>query len=197
MKMMSLIAVLVLFAALGANAANAEDNEKNCYPVRAEDLKREDAPRFDRFPSKPETIQKKSKVDLKSHPIARRYRTVLREGAAKGPNFAGHYGVVGWGCGTSCLQLAVVNLKSGKVITPGDFTAVTWHHFAADDFEKSGSGPYWALRYKKDSRLLIVVGGLNEGEEREGAFYYVLEKDKLKRIFSVSVQKNNCLEPTR
>jgi hypothetical protein len=197
MKMISLIAVLIFFAALGANAANAEDGGKNCYPVTAKDLIREGAPRFDRFPSKPETIQNKPKVDLKSHPMAGRFRTMLRDGAAKGPNFAGHYAVVGWGCGTSCLQFAVVDLKSGKVIFPGDFSVITWDHFAADDFEKAAAGPYWGLRYQNDSRLLIVVGALNESEERQGAFYYVLEKDKLKKIFSVNIPKNNCPKTTK
>jgi hypothetical protein len=49
-----------------------------------------------------------------------------------------------------------------------------------------------AIRYRIDSRLLIAVGALNEDEKREGAFYYVLQGGKLKRIFAVNVQKDNC-----
>jgi hypothetical protein len=39
---------------------------------------------------------------------------------------------------------------------------------------------------------LIAIGTLDEDEKREGAFYYLLQKGKLKRIFSVNVQKDNC-----
>jgi hypothetical protein len=59
-------------------------------------------------------------VDLSSHPIAREYRTRLRKGAAKGPNFAGHYSVVDWGCGSGCQNFAIVDSINGKVFhTPG------------------------------------------------------------------------------
>lgn len=169
----------------------AEDSGKNCYPITTKDLTRGNAPRFDQYPAKAEQI-KKLKVNLKSHPDARTYRTVLRRGVAEGPNFAGHYSAVGWGCGTSCVQFAVVDVKSGKVIFPDEFTSVMGLHFDADDFEKEGSGPFWGLRYKIDSRLLVVVGMLDEDEKREGAFYYVLEKGKLKRLFDVRVKKDDC-----
>ena len=46
---------------------------------------------------------------------ARRYRTRLRQGAAKGPNFNGHYRLVSWGCGTNCIGWAVIDLASGTV----------------------------------------------------------------------------------
>jgi len=37
-----------------------------------------------------------------SSPEWREYRTMLRKGAKKGPNFASHFTVVQWGCGTQC-----------------------------------------------------------------------------------------------
>ena len=46
------------------------------------------------------------------------YRTRLREGAAEGPNFAGRYTVVIWGCGTGCAQMGVVDSKTGRVYFP-------------------------------------------------------------------------------
>lgn len=62
----------------------------------------------------------------------RKYRTRIREGAAgregfrkgrehvemAGPNFAGHYRVVNWGCGSGCLMMVIVDLKTGKVHPP-------------------------------------------------------------------------------
>jgi hypothetical protein len=40
---------------------------------------------------------------------------MLREGAKQGPNFAGHYTVVMWGCGSDCMEVAVVDAKTGHV----------------------------------------------------------------------------------
>lgn len=184
--------LIILFSAAAVFPANAEGIGKNCYPISAKGLIHKDAPRFDQYPVKAEQIKKPVMVNLKSHPDARTYRTMLRQGASKGPNFAGHYSVVGWGCGTSCTQFAVVDLKSGKVIFPDDFTGVMGLHFDADDFENEGGGPFWGIRNKINSRLLIVVGMLDEDEKQEGAYYYLLEKGKLKRIFSINVKKDNC-----
>ena len=47
--------------------------------------------------------------------LARTYRTRLREGAAKGPNFAGRFTLVSWGCGASCQEWAVVDARTGQV----------------------------------------------------------------------------------
>jgi ankyrin repeat protein len=54
-------------------------------------------------------------VDLHSNPEAPSYRTRLREGARKGPNFAGHYTVVGWGCGSNCESTMIVDALTGRV----------------------------------------------------------------------------------
>jgi hypothetical protein len=63
-------------------------------------------------------------VNLASHPRAREYRTALRSGAAKGPNFAGHFTVVTWGCGTSCQSHAIVDAQTGAVYFPGVITSL-------------------------------------------------------------------------
>src|SRR5262250_1611988 len=46
---------------------------------------------------------------------ARMFRTQIREAARKGPNFAGHYTVAEWGCGSGCVTIAVIDAVSGKV----------------------------------------------------------------------------------
>ena len=70
-------------------------------------------------------------------PGARYYRTRLREGAAKGPNFAGHFTIVTWGCGSDCYDIAIVDARTGRVwFAP--FTGAI------------------ALSFRGNSRLLIV-----------------------------------------
>jgi ankyrin repeat protein len=54
-------------------------------------------------------------LDLSSNPEAQTYRTRLREGAKKPPNFAGHYVMVEWGCGTECTVYMMVDVKNGRV----------------------------------------------------------------------------------
>ena len=41
----------------------------------------------------------------------RLFRTRIRKGAAKGPNFAGHYTIADWGCGTRCVSIAKGNFN--------------------------------------------------------------------------------------
>lgn len=171
----------------------AEEDAKDCYPITSSDLFREDAPQFNQYPAKVEQIKTRAKVNLKSHPKARMYRTMLRNGSSKGPNFAGHYAVVGWGCGSSCFDFGVVDLQSGVVIFPTDFEGVLGMYFCTDGFMKDGWNKQGeALRYRLDSRLLVVLGGLFNNEAKVGAFYYLLKDGKLKRIYEVTADKKYC-----
>jgi hypothetical protein len=43
------------------------------------------------------------------------FRTRIREGAAKGPNFAGHHAVVEWGGGTGTGHFVIVDVKTGQI----------------------------------------------------------------------------------
>lgn len=43
------------------------------------------------------------------------FRTRIREGMHQGANLAGHYALVGWGCGTECLIFVVGDVASGEV----------------------------------------------------------------------------------
>ncbi len=63
-------------------------------------------------------------VDLKSHKDARMFRTNLRNAAKGGVNFAGHYVLTGWGCGTNCSQWAIIDARNGRVYFPKQFAGV-------------------------------------------------------------------------
>lgn len=60
---------------------------------------------------------KPAKIDYKSHPIARQYRTVITEAYkdAEKANFGGHYYFISWGCGSPCVEFALVDLRTGRV----------------------------------------------------------------------------------
>lgn len=102
------------------------------------------ASRWEDFPATESFSGAPAPVDLGSQPWAREFRTVLRTGAAAGPNFAGAYTVVLWGCGTQCQRWAVVDARSGRV---------HGHPFDAE----------LRVEFRRDSRL-VVVNPLHAGE---------------------------------
>jgi hypothetical protein len=80
---------------------------------------------------------KKTPINYKSHLLARQFRTIITDTYKNaGLNFAGHYSIVTWGCGTNCEYGAIVDLQTGIVYAI-----------------PTASGGYG---YKKNSRLLVV-----------------------------------------
>ena len=120
---------------------------------------------------------KPAPVDLNSHPKASLFRTRLREGARTGPNFAGHFTIVEWGCGSSCLSLALVESSSGKVIFPDEISPV----FFAGNPDLSEENIDYGLIYNLDSRLLIIHG-IPSNKKNGGSYYYSFENDHFKLI---------------
>lgn len=62
--------------------------------------------------------------DVTTSETARRYRTQIREAVAAGPNFAGHYTLVEWGCGSGCQVTVVVDARTGRVFDASLTTAM-------------------------------------------------------------------------
>jgi len=59
---------------------------------------------------------KRASINYDSSPTARRFRSAINGSIEKsGMNFAGHYNLARWGCGTSCINGAITDLKTGKV----------------------------------------------------------------------------------
>lgn len=56
-------------------------------------------------------------IDFSSFSEAKLYYTRITESVKKGANFAGHFRLATWGCGTDCFGWALVNLNSGKIIS--------------------------------------------------------------------------------
>ena len=97
------------------------------------------APRFEDYPVH-ELFQGTPAAPILIEPWMRMYRTKVREGVSKGygvthysgpdpkdpgkeedgpgPNFAGQYFVIHWGCGSDCIQMAIADGKTGKVYPP-------------------------------------------------------------------------------
>ncbi|MDR3523468.1 MAG: hypothetical protein P4L66_05140 [Acetobacteraceae bacterium] len=130
-------------------------------------------PNFEAFHEKSVWNNKPAEVDLKSDPEASRFRTVLSEGAKRGPNFAGHYTIVGWGCGTSCLNLALVDAKSGKVnfLTALGVLSEMYVDPSADH-DVGINDEFLGLRFRRDSSLLVVLGSTSGSGRGDGISFY-------------------------
>ena len=95
------LATVFLFLMLSAKVAIGQNQNPPFYP-------------FARYPAE-RTYKGKPVTPKLITPIQSRFRTVLRKGEGKGPNFAGHYTVVEWGCGSKYVSFAVVDAVNGKV----------------------------------------------------------------------------------
>jgi hypothetical protein len=96
----------------------------------------------------------------------RLFRTRISEAAKKGPNFAGHYTIAEWGCGTSCVSVAVIDAETG-VVSEGPFGRLPNAFLAygmALRYDRNAKGEYQydELSYAPNSRLLIARGCPND-----------------------------------
>ncbi len=126
-------------------------------------------PSFEQFLVREVFEGKPAEPQLKTA-FARNFGAAIREGAERGPNFAGRFAIVRWGRGSECVQMAVVDENNGAVYR-GPFatlafsSSLIWH----------GNGPeadrFEPVSFRLDSRLL-VVRGCPEEDQRNWALFY-------------------------
>lgn len=135
-------------------------------------------PTFAQYAAKVEVV-KNVRVNLKSHKNAGSYRTNLRNAAKDGVNFAGHFILTIWGCGTNCTQSAIIDARSGKVFFPNELEGVAFGFCELpDDAEPIVS--------RADSRLLVLNGfkdsDLNSDKSFCGTYYLEWTGTKFKQV---------------
>lgn len=135
-------------------------------------------PKFDDYKVGNIYSGKTPSIVLHNNPQARMYRTVLRNEMKKGVNFAGHYTVVVWGCGTSCQSFAIVDQISGRVYFTKELSLVSYTDYWENDY---------GLNYRPDSRLLVVNGRPDEDKDN-GRYFYEWKGNRLKLIKMIPVQ---------
>lgn len=131
-------------------------------------------PQFKEFPAKGKYAGKNAPVIITRND--RMYRTRLREAAQEKPNFAGHYILTAWGCGTGCLMGAVIDANTGKV---------RWFPHAIccwGDIERDDN--FTPIAYRLDSRLIVFTGLRNE-EGDQGAHFYEFTERGFKYIRTI------------
>jgi hypothetical protein len=123
-------------------------------------------------------------LNLRSHPLARKYRTLLRQQVKEeGVNFAGQYTLATVGCGTGCSISAIIDARTGRAFFPNELLG--WTGIVGDYDPPEGEEPW---TYRSGSTLLRLIGRPNigkVGEERygpSGIYYYEWNKKRLRLV---------------
>lgn len=118
-----------------------------------------------------------------AHGSAHLYRTVIRAGAKAGPNFADHFTIITIGCGAGTACVAIADAQTGRVYFPPTLKS------AEALIRDTGPHEPETFNYRRNSRLLIVVGSPNEDLKNEGMTYYLWRSGRLTRLRFVTAAK--------
>ena len=97
---------------------------------------------------------------------------------------------MGWGCGASCLQFAIVDTLSGRMSFPTGIKNVSTTHVGNASGESDVR--FNALRFRTESNLLVVLGAINEDDSSEGIRYYRWNGTTLAPIQTILSRKQRC-----
>ena len=96
--------------------------------------------------------------NFETNPKFKKFITRIKDECKSGVNFAGHYTLVTWGCGSPCQRSAIVDRKTGEIF---------------DGLETT-----YGIDFKKDSRMIIKNDGVLNRETNlikiHGAEWYEL-----------------------
>lgn len=183
------LAVLLFVTSLLPNAVDSDlgpdafsdYGDKNT--IRTSDLPK-NPPKFEQFPASQTLDGKPTVPDTDSHPRSRLFRTRIRYGAEEGPNFAGHYTIVGWGCGSGCTALAIVDAKTGKVFHPQNLRQVTGDNVEVGkrDVDERATSDLGRMIFDINSKLIVVAGEINTDPKLRGISYFVWDRETLRRV---------------
>src|ERR1051325_6544677 len=101
------------------------------------------------------------------------FRTRLSEDSRSGPNFAGRYAVVVWGCGTGCAQMGVVDSKTGRVYFP----PVEYMDIPDMEDAETRSHVFWL-----GSPLLVITKALYDGQGTYTAYYLLFDGGRFRLL---------------
>ena len=108
----------------------------------------------------------KANINFDSDPVAQSHRTVLTEKYKElDINFASHYVVVTWGCGSGCVTGAMVDTRDGFVYP------------MPKDKEWGGNGTYIESTKESSTLLTVAVARSSTGETEETRKYWEWDED--------------------
>jgi hypothetical protein len=151
-----------------------------------DDISRLKVPKFHDYKSE-KYVGKLNPTDFSSSPELKNWKTVISKGYTQGVNFAGKYTLISWGCGSGCVQNALVNAETGKVIRPPEIAMLisVETRFSPKGFAKLGLTNDAILNFYKDSSLIAVIGKLGEDSKKNGIYFFNWDGEKFRLISKI------------
>jgi hypothetical protein len=130
----------------------------------------------------------------------RLFRTRIRNGVSKGsdvwtgtprnpirssgPNFAGHYFAIRWGCGSQCLMMAIVDAKTGIIYQPplADKSSLSVPLDNLSDMETD---------LRPDSSLMILRNACRDFRGECGTYYFNWKDNRFSLVRFVPTTTND------
>lgn len=117
------------------------------------------------------------------------FRTRLTEADRMPPDFAGHYWIAYWGCGSECAAAAIVDLQSGTVYPPPlGGNGEGWDRWISCAASFEGSGDEFHL----NGRLMIVRCDANfdaQGKNRPDVYYMLWEGSGFRQLLHLAPRR--------
>jgi hypothetical protein len=136
------------------------------------------APRFENYRVPTPIPARKAPAQIANHDPD--FEKQITEAAKDGPDFAGHYLVEQWTCGSACLEWVIVNVNTLKVYHPQFAVMYAFCPNTMDDEP---------ISYRVDSKLIVVRGKLQIYNSKSeminspcGKYYFLWDGITLKRI---------------
>jgi hypothetical protein len=107
--------------------------------------------------------------------VQKRFATEIRKQAVAPPNFAGHYKIVEFDCGTSCVSMVVADLATGNVY---DGPFIILGYGSNCEYE----GGFNELEYRASSRLLVARGCPEDVDKDCGTYYFEWQGDHFAKL---------------
>jgi hypothetical protein len=133
-------------------------------------------PRFSEYPVNERYAGKTAPLVLSRE--ARMFRTRLKDAARGRPNFAGHFIVTTWGCGTECLEGAIIDARTGRVFML-PFTLCCWAPGTVDENFKP-------VEFRLNSNLIVLAGARNEKDGDYATRFYRFQNNRLVLLKAVT-----------
>jgi len=127
----------------------------------------------------------------------RLFRTRIREGVAKGlgvtrdgqeqpgPNFAGHYIIVEWQCGSPCGMMAMVDAVSGKVYGLPLSKGLRLPDIGPGDPGECAQWGYATVEFRQNSRLITVTANPQWKKGGNYKHFFLWEGDRWRFLMRV------------
>jgi hypothetical protein len=112
------------------------------------------------------------------------FQTRLLQASREPANFAGHYRITYWGCGSVCSAGAVIDLETGDVLPLplAKTNGSGWERWITCPASFEGTGD----DFRPDSRLMILRCGMNFDEQLQrnvpDVYYFALEDQRFREL---------------